>query len=86
MQAFYKEEYPKVKERIDEKVKKIKDEISICDPLKLLKFTKDMAMLSQMNKFSELDYTSEENVVIRAQEYIQSILVSTENHFDGNER
>jgi hypothetical protein len=85
MQAFYKEEYPKVKERIDGKVKKIKDEISICDPLILLKFTKDMAMLSHLNKFSELDYTSEENIVIRAQEYIQSILVSTENHFDDTE-
>ena len=85
MQALYKEEYPKVKERIDEKVKKIKNEISICDPLMLLKFTKDMAMLSHMNKFSELDYTSEGNVAIRAQEYIQSILVSTENHFDDTE-
>lgn len=85
MQAFYKDGYPKIKERIDEKVQKIKNKISICDPLMLLKFTKDMAMLSHMNKFSELDYTSEENVVIRAQEYIQSILVSTENHFDDTE-
>lgn len=85
MQAFYKDEYPKVKERIDEKVQKIKIEINICDPLMLLKFTKDMAMLSHLNKFSELDYSSEENVVIRAQEYIQSILVSTENHFDDTE-
>jgi len=85
IQAFYKEEYPNVKERIAEKVKKIKDEISICDPLMLLKFTKDMAMMSHMNKFSEIDYTSEENMVIRAQEYIQSILVSTENHFDNTE-
>lgn len=85
MLAFYKEEYPKVKERIDEKIQKIKNEISICNPLRLLKFTKDMAMLSHMNKFSEFDYTNEENVVIRAQEYIQSILVSSENHFDDAE-
>lgn len=85
MQAFYKEEYPKVKKRIDEKIKKIKDEISICDPLMLLKFTKDMAMMSHMNKFSENDFTSEENAVIRAQEYIQSILVSVKNHFDNSE-
>lgn len=85
MIAFYKEEYPKVKERIDEKIQNIKNKISICNPLKLLKFTKDMAMLSQMNKFSEFDYSNEENVVIRAQEYIQSILVSTENHFDDTE-
>lgn len=85
MLSFYKEEYPKVKERIDEKVQKIKNEISLCNPLMLLKFTKDAAMLSHMNKFSELDYTNEENVVIRAQEYIQSILVSSENHFDDTE-
>ncbi|MDO9592062.1 MAG: SEC-C metal-binding domain-containing protein [Erysipelotrichaceae bacterium] len=85
MLAFYKEEYPKVKKRIDEKIQKIINEISICNPLMLLKFTKDMAMLSHMNKFSEIDYSNEENVVIRAQEYIQSILVSTENHFDNTE-
>lgn len=85
IKAYYKEEYPKVKARIDEKIKKIKDEISICNPLMLLKFTKDMVMLSEMNKFSEIEYTSEENVVIRTQEYIQSILVSSENHFENSE-
>lgn len=85
MIAFYKEEYPKVKERIDEKIQKLRNEISICDPLMLLKFTKDMAMMSHMNKFSEFDYSSDENIVIRAQEYIQSIIVSTENHFDDAE-
>lgn len=85
IRAFYKEEYPKVKERIGEKIKKIREEISKSDPLMILKFTKDMAMLSHLNKFSELDYTSEENMTIRAQEYIQSILVSTENHFADTE-
>ncbi|MDD5435391.1 MAG: hypothetical protein PH343_08185, partial [Nitrospira sp.] len=85
IRAFYKEEYPKIKERIDEKVKKIREEISVCDPLMILKFTKDIAMLSHMNKSSELDYTNEENMTIRAQEYIQSILVSTENHFNDKE-
>ena len=44
-----------------------------------------MAMLSQLDKSSEFDYTSEENMTIRAQEYIQSILVSTDNHFTGTE-
>jgi hypothetical protein len=85
IQTYYKEEYPKVKDRIDEKINKLKNEISICDPLMLLKFTKDMATLSHMNKFSEFDYTSEENMAIRAQEYIQSILISTKNHFDDTE-
>jgi len=85
MQTLYKEEYPKVKKRIEEKIRRIRDEISLCDPLMLLKFTKDMAMFSNVNKFSEFDYTSEGNIVIRAQEYIQSILVSTENHFDDTE-
>ena len=51
----------------------------------ILKFTRDMAMLSQLDKSSEFDYTSEENMTIRAQEYIQSILVSTDNHFTGTE-
>lgn len=84
-QEYYKEEYPKVKKRIAEKVKKIRDAVSICDPLMLLKFTKDMSMLSRMNIFSEFDYSSEQNIAIRAQEYIQSILISTENHFDESE-
>ena len=85
IKTHYKEEYPKVKKRIDEKINKLKNEISICDPLMLLKFVKDMAMMAHMNKFSEFDYTNEENMAIRAQEYIQSILVSTENFFDNTE-
>lgn len=85
IQIYYKNEYPKVKKRIDEKVCKLKNEISLCNPLMLLKFTKDMAMISHMNKFSEFDYTAEENMIIRSQEYIQSILVSTTNHFTDTE-
>lgn len=85
IQTYYKMEYPKVKKRIDEKIDKLKKEISICNPLRLLKFVKDMAMLSHINKSSEFDYTSQENMIIRAQEYVQSILVSTENHFDDTE-
>lgn len=54
IQTFYKEEYPKIEKRIDQKVKKIKDEISVCDPLMLLKYARDMAALSQMNKFLSL--------------------------------
>ena len=38
-----------------------------------------------MGKLSETDYASEETVVARALEYIQSVLVSTENHFDDTE-
>lgn len=85
IQVLFKDEYPKVKERIDEQINKIRNQISLCDPLMILKFTKDMAMLSHMNKLSELDYTNEENMVICAHEYIQSILVSTENHFEDTE-
>lgn len=85
IQTYYKNEYPKVKKRIDEKVCKLKNEISLCDPLMLLKFIKDMAMMSHMNKFSEFDYPTEGNMIIRSQEYIQSILVSTENHFNNVE-
>ena len=85
IQTYYKEEYTKVKERIDEKVNKLKNEISICNPLMLLKFINSMTMLTHMNKFSEFDYTTEENMIIRAQEYIQSILVSSDNYFDETE-
>ncbi len=83
--TYYKNEYPKVKERINQKVGKIRDEISHCNPWMLLKFAKDMAAMGQMNKFSEIEYTNETNMLMRAVEYIQSVLVSTENQFNERE-
>lgn len=70
---------------IDGKIEKIKTEISMCNPLMLLKFTNNIALMSHMNKFSEFDYTLGENIVIRAQEYIQSILVASKNDFNKRE-
>lgn len=85
IQECYKEEYPKTKERIDQKIDIIRKKVSVCEPLGLLKFLKDMSVFSQINVFSEIDYSNEENYIIRAQEYLQSILVSTVNHFDDSE-
>ncbi len=85
IQAQYKDDYPQVKMRIDDKVKKLRDNISKCDPLMLLKFIKDMVMMSHLNKYSESDFTPEEDILVRAQEYVQSILVSTENYFNNSE-
>lgn len=81
MQQYYVDEYPLIKKRIDTKVKQLKDKISVCAPLSLLKFTKDMSMLSHITNSFERDYMSQDNMVLRAQEYIQCILVSTDNYF-----
>lgn len=82
---FFKEGYLKTKESIDYKIQKIINEISLCDPLMLLKFTQDIVNYTRLNKFSEINYSFDENVLVWAQEYIQSILVSTENHFENTE-
>jgi uncharacterized protein YchJ len=78
-EEYLAQSYPAKKAEIDSRVHKIKEKIGICDPLNLLRYTRDMALLPQMNKFSEYAYNSEEISTMRALEYIQSVLVSSEN-------
>lgn len=76
---YLAQNYPVKKAEIDSRVRRIKEKISICDPLNLLRYNRDMSLLPQINKFSEFAYNSEENITMRAIEYIQSVLVSSEN-------
>lgn len=76
---YFAQSYLAKKAEIDSRVHKIKEKIGICDPLNLLCYTRDMALLPQMNKFTESAYNSEEIISMRALEYIQSVLVSSEN-------
>lgn len=74
-------QYEETKNNINTKILKILDLISTCEPLGLLNFSVSTSFLSMVNQLSECEYTSEQNYTIRALEYIQSILVSTENYY-----
>jgi len=73
--------YLEAKININTKIRKIRDSISICEPLGILNFSVSMSFMSMVNKLSEAKYTTDDNFTIRAVEYIQSILISTENHY-----
>ena len=75
------DEYPTVHARIAQKVMKIRDAIAGSDSCGLLEYTRSIVLPIHINKFSEYDYTSEENAIVRAQEYIQSVLVSSVSTF-----
>lgn len=64
---------------IAQKVKSLKEKATQCDPYSLLMYLRSLATMGQMNIFSEIEYSSDANAIIRAQEYVQSILVSTDN-------
>lgn len=44
-------------------------------------YLRSLAAVGQMNIFSEIECSSDANAIIRAQEYVQSIFVSTENNY-----
>ena len=77
-------EYPSQYESISKKVLAIKEKVMLCDPYGLLMYLRSMALSAQLNVFSEAELSSEANAIVRAQEYIQSILVSTKNTYDSS--
>ena len=75
-------EYPSKYEDITQKIKALKNKVVHSDPYSLLMYLRNLANMGQLNIFSEIEYSSDTNTIIIAQEYIQSILVSTENRYD----
>ena len=78
------DEYPKKYKEIDQKLQSIRELITECDPLFVLMYFKSVVAASQINIFSEIEYTSATNTAMRAQEYVQSVLVSTKNKHDSS--
>lgn len=76
-------DYERKKEEIDRKVVCIREKVSRCDPLQLLVFSTSMGLLTEIDKTSESDFSMDEIQTGRATEYLQSVLVSSQNHF-GN--
>ncbi len=81
MHNCYAENYLNKKNEIDALVQIIKEKISLCSPLDLLNFSNSMNFIIHINRLSEFEYSSEENAIGRATEYIQSVLVSSENNY-----
>lgn len=68
--------------RIPFKYKHIEDSFlalkeKCCDVIhtKLLMYLRSVAISTQINVFSEIDYSTEANAILRAQEYVQSIII-----------
>lgn len=78
---YLRAEYASKYEDIAQKVKSLKEKVTQCDPYSLLMYLRSLATMGQMNIFSEIEYSSDANAIIRAQEYVQSILVSTDNNY-----
>lgn len=79
-------DYEKKKEEIDRKVVCIREKVSRCDPLQLLIFSTSMGLLTEIGKTSESDFSMDEIQTGRATEYLQSVLVSSENHFSSDNK
>ena len=66
-------EYPFQYKNIAQAVKLLKETIAQCDPYSLLMYLRSLAIMGQMNIFSEIGFSSDANAIILAQEYVQSL-------------
>jgi len=76
-QEFYADKFVAKKTEICDMVKRLRNDTAKCDPIMLLQYCRDMAMMAQIGKYSEFDFSEDENIIVRVLEYMQSILVST---------
>ena len=65
---YLRTEYASKYEDIAQKVKSLKEKVTQCDPYSLLMYLRSLATMGQMNIFSEIEYSSDANAIIRAQE------------------
>ena len=72
-EKYLKAEYPKQISKINNKIKKIREEILKCDPLQLLSFSADNTLMGFINCFSESEISNDH--INRSTEYIQSIFL-----------
>ena len=82
---YMRTEYTSQYKKIALEVKSLKEKVAQCDPYSLLMYLRSLAAMGQMNIFSEIECSSDANAIIRAQEYVQSIFVSTENNYVPSE-
>ncbi|WP_454055418.1 hypothetical protein [Clostridium sp. Marseille-Q7071] len=70
--------------QIDDLVEEIKSLIQTCNPLELLKYAYNNFIQSTGGVASEVQLSREDVYVARELEYIQSVLVSSENKYDAS--
>lgn len=75
---YLQEMYPAKYEAISQQIGRLKEKVMQCDPYDLLMYLRQKALMFQINIFSESEYEKDANALMRAQEYVQSILVSTD--------
>lgn len=89
-EKYLKSEYPKQISKINNEIKKIREEVSKCDPIQLLSFSADNTLMGFINCFSESEISNDH--INRSTEYIQSIFVSSpqakieSNNTDSSEK
>lgn len=71
--------------RIDTIVQNIRSKVSKCNPEMLMNFLVSIRLPSMLNKSSELHFSMDENIQLHTVEYIQSVLVASENHYIEDE-
>lgn len=85
MKKSISDKYDSTKEKIDSLVMELREKVVHVNPLELLNYLSSMNYMIMMNKMSESEFTGDENMQMRCVEYIQSILVSAPNYYDGSE-
>ena len=78
---YLREMYPAKYEAISQQIGTLKEKVMRCDPYDLLMYLRQKTLMFQINIFSESEYEKDANALIRAQEYVQSILVSTNDAY-----
>ena len=79
------EGYDAVVSEIDSIVQQIRALVEEADPENLLNYLVSMNMLGSLNKESETEYSAELNFQLRSVEYVQTVLVSSPNHYKARE-
>ena len=74
-------EHQNIRQKIDNLVKEIRELVSQCNPIEILKYGYWNFINSAGGVPSEVQLTSEEVFIGRELEYIQSVLVSSENNY-----
>lgn len=76
-------EYQNNRKRMDDLVKEIRELVSQCNPIEILKYAYENFIDSTGGIPSEVQLTSEQVFIGRELEYIQSVLVSSENNYSS---
>lgn len=81
LMEYLREMYPSKYEAISQQISTLKGKVMRCDPYSLLMYLRQKVLIFQINIFSESEYEKDANVLMRAQEYVQSIIVSTDSAY-----